>query len=471
MPSSFAWAGGAMVEVIFSFDTEDFVTPESDDVLLAIAETLTRHGVRASFAVVGDKARALWARGRRDVVEAVAKHDVQYHANTHLIWPRTTVELSRMDWDDGVDLVMQTERHGLEDVAEAFGQRPVAWVRCGGNWDPRLLYGLNLLGVKAYVPSQFTLPNGGPVWYVNTLNYRYTLAIERYFPVERSGGLCAELGRQKEALASSGAAIVAYAHPCMFATTTFYDLHNQLRPGVFRPKGEWRPAPLLERGEVARRLSLLEDLVRSALADPEIEVITHSEFIRRREEPRPWLERGQLRQAALAVRDRLDYVAAGAGYLSASDVFGALSLSLARYAETGVLPDLVPVRRLLGPAHTPPRLKGTFSLTAPQVAQACLAVEECLALEHRLPARPLLGGREVSPAAFLLAMVGAYVAIDGEQSEPVSVSAAPAYPRCQADLYREVRVRSSELPDDFEEGTIVTHTHLQTWSTRPAVRL
>ncbi|NLT41822.1 MAG: hypothetical protein GXX93_04045 [Anaerolineae bacterium] len=51
------------------------------------------------------------------------------------------------------------------------------------------------------------------------------------------------------------------------------------------------------------------------------------------------------------------------------------------------------------------------------------------------------------------------------------VRPTPAYPLCQAAIYANVRVRSSELPDDFQEGTIVTHTHLQTWTVRPAVRL
>ena len=225
-----------MTEFVFSFDTEDFVTPETDDALLAIAQLLTRQSIRASFAVVGDKARALWSRGRRDVIEALGRHDIQYHANNHLLWPQTTLELSRLGWDEGVDLVVDTERRGLADVAEAFGQRPVAYIRNGGNWDPRLLYGLNLLGIQGFVPSAYLLPEGGPLWYAGTLNYWYSIAMERFFG-KGAEALVAEFRSQKQRVAGSSTPIVAYAHPCMFITSLFYDLHNMPAHGVYRPRG------------------------------------------------------------------------------------------------------------------------------------------------------------------------------------------------------------------------------------------
>jgi len=456
--------------MIFSFDTEDFVTPESDDALLAIANLLSRAGIRASFAVVGDKARVLWTRGRKDVIDAVARHDIQYHANTHLIWPQTTLALSRMGWDEGIGLVMDSEQHGLEDVAEAFDQRPVAWIRCGGNWDPRLLYGLNLLGLKAYVPSQYLLPGGGPIWYVNTLNYWYSIALERYFRPEATGSdLGAEFRRHKEALSGKDVPIVAYSHPCMFTTAQFYDLHNQFRSGDFLPKNAWRPAPLLPRDEVRRRLGILEGLARMAASDPEVEIITHREFIGRREEQRRWLGREELLQAARGVRSRFDYLPLAEGYLSAADVFGALSLALRHHAVSGSLPDQVPVRRLIGPPATAPDLESSFQTTVERVEEASTQVEDEVDRGHRMPSRLILDGRAVPPSSFLMTMAEAVLSVASGSDSPIAVEPAPAFPRCQTDIYRNVRVSSSELPEDFEEGTIVTHTHLQTWTARPAV--
>ncbi|MGI6209983.1 MAG: hypothetical protein ACOYEW_17400, partial [Anaerolineae bacterium] len=202
--------------------------------------------------------------------------------------------------------------------------------------------------------------------------------------------------------------------------------------------------------------------------DPATEVITHREFIRRRVEAPRWLTRAELHRAAEAIRTRFDYQEMAPGWLSAADVFGALSSALVHRSRTGALPDAVPVRHLLGPPAPGPDLATPFTATAGQVADACSQVEEEASLRHRMPASVTLAGRSVSPAAFLMAMAGALAVTSAH--DPVEVAPAPPFPLCQETIYRSIRVRSSELPDDFEEGTIVTHTHLQTWTARPAVR-
>src|SRR4051812_47229458 len=75
------------VYVVLWFDTEDYITPESDDAALRIATDLTQLGVHATFKVVGQKARALELRGRRDVLRALSKHSIGYHSNYHSVHP------------------------------------------------------------------------------------------------------------------------------------------------------------------------------------------------------------------------------------------------------------------------------------------------------------------------------------------------------------------------------------------------
>ena len=58
------------VYVTLWFDTEDYILPQSDDAAKRLAETLTRLGVRATFKIVGEKARTLERRGRKDVTAA-----------------------------------------------------------------------------------------------------------------------------------------------------------------------------------------------------------------------------------------------------------------------------------------------------------------------------------------------------------------------------------------------------------------
>src|SRR5215471_1339682 len=71
------------VYVVLWFDTEDYVEPAADDAALRIAKDLTAEGVRATFKVVGEKARVMEKRGRSDVLLALSKHAIGYHSNWH----------------------------------------------------------------------------------------------------------------------------------------------------------------------------------------------------------------------------------------------------------------------------------------------------------------------------------------------------------------------------------------------------
>jgi hypothetical protein len=73
--------------VVLWFDTEDYIEPAADDAALRIAKDLTAEDVRATFKVVGEKARVLQKRGRTDVIAALSKHAIGYHSNWHSVHP------------------------------------------------------------------------------------------------------------------------------------------------------------------------------------------------------------------------------------------------------------------------------------------------------------------------------------------------------------------------------------------------
>ena len=58
------------MDLYLCFDVEDLVDPGADDPALDIAEMVAGEGVVASMCVVGEKARLLERRGRRDVIAA-----------------------------------------------------------------------------------------------------------------------------------------------------------------------------------------------------------------------------------------------------------------------------------------------------------------------------------------------------------------------------------------------------------------
>src|SRR2546425_400564 len=123
-PGFVAAGGPAKIYVILWFDTEDYILPASDDAALRIADFLTHEKIRATFKVVGEKARTLERRGRTDVIAALKKHEIGYHANFHSVQPTPAMYLSNLGWDEGIAEFDRRERPGFEDVKRIFGVPP-----------------------------------------------------------------------------------------------------------------------------------------------------------------------------------------------------------------------------------------------------------------------------------------------------------------------------------------------------------
>src|SRR6516162_3178626 len=108
------------VDVILWFDTEDYLSPADDDACKRLAEMLTERHIRATFKVVGEKARVLERRGRHDVIEALMKHDIGFHANFHSVHPAPTEYLADCGLLDGMAEFARREGPGAADVRRVF---------------------------------------------------------------------------------------------------------------------------------------------------------------------------------------------------------------------------------------------------------------------------------------------------------------------------------------------------------------
>src|SRR5437763_1374813 len=130
------------VKLILSFDTEDYETPASDDAEKGWAEMLMRYGLTGCFCVVGEEARALRDRGRRDVLAALARHEVAYHSDLHSAHPTHAEYLDTMGWPEGVRAVLEGEAQGIGDLRSLLGQQPSAYCKPGNSWGPQVSYAI-----------------------------------------------------------------------------------------------------------------------------------------------------------------------------------------------------------------------------------------------------------------------------------------------------------------------------------------
>src|SRR3989442_3571859 len=120
------------VYVLLWFDTEDYILPQSDDAAKRLAVFLSSQGIRATFKVVGEKARTLERRGRQDVIAALARHEIGYHSNTHSQHPTPAEYEAALDWSTGVGEFDRRERPRLDDVQPIPGPTPT----CHGQTRP-----------------------------------------------------------------------------------------------------------------------------------------------------------------------------------------------------------------------------------------------------------------------------------------------------------------------------------------------
>src|SRR5262249_35442392 len=160
------------INVILWFDTEDYLLPADDDASKRLAELLTQRGTRATFKVVGEKARVLEKRGRRDVIAALKKHDVGYHANFHSVHPTPSEYLADCGLLDGIAEFVRREGGGAADVRRVFGVKTLAcYGQPGSSWGAQTIAGLKQIGVAPHgVPCYVDEGDhvglkGKPFWY------------------------------------------------------------------------------------------------------------------------------------------------------------------------------------------------------------------------------------------------------------------------------------------------------------------
>jgi peptidoglycan/xylan/chitin deacetylase (PgdA/CDA1 family) len=455
------------VYVVFQLDTEDFVTPETDDVLLDLAKLFDKYGVRATFAVVGEKARVLRQRGRWDVIEALKRHDIAYQSNYHSLHPTIAEQLRDSGWDEGVKIVIDREEPGLRDLEEIFGKFPSAYIQPGGDWAPQVPYAMGKLGIPVYADGIF---EPQPFWFCGVLAVRYAL----YFD-ERRGpepgyldGLKARFEELYRSLLGSGGLLVVVLHPCMLRTDEFWDAVNFARGAM---PAEAKPAPLCSEEEYRARLRAFEDFVSFVVGHERVEVITYREL--------PGLYRGlevelsasDLATLANCLLEKPTYHVVGGKPVSLADAFGALSCSLSIYLEKGVLPSSVRPPFALGPLERPPKLEKGFEATVEEVAVAAAKAYSEVTARGAIPAEIRLSGKAVGSLSLLKAMANAYLQLrNGSRGfvEVPATSEEPAIPDAVFASRVESQWKWVIFPESFRSQRILDLTILQLWTLKPA---
>lgn len=232
-----------MLQLVLSFDTEDYVTPEAADAKKFWAEELSARGMRGSFQCVAEVIRVLQRRHREDVLEALARHEIGYHTNLHSAPPVPPPALEGIALAEGIEWVLQREAAGWGLVMETFRRVPVSYCPPGDSWTAHVLLALAAAGVKVWCAS-VPAKNLGPAWYCGLLAINYDFAFDSFM-----GEDAADEERFKRRFEETAAqkgpdgVMVVYTHPSRLMTTQFWDtpLYRGAHPQPV-PPAPLRPA-------------------------------------------------------------------------------------------------------------------------------------------------------------------------------------------------------------------------------------
>jgi hypothetical protein len=422
------------VYVILWFDTEDYILPASDDAARDVAAFLTREGIRATFKVVGEKARTLLARKRFDVIAALKKHEIGYHSNFHSTQPTPAMYLSNLDWDEGVAEFDRREGPGRADVERIFGQAPTCYGQPGSSWGPQSYGALNKWGMKVYLDGGSHVDlDGKPCYYAGLLNlYKLTHTLRADLNNPRALPAAEErfAAARRQLLAEGGGVISIYYHPCEWVHKEFWDGVN-FRRGANPPREAWKLPRQKTPDETKLSYRIFADYVRFMKRFPDVKFITASEAARLYRDPARGKRFGKaelqtIARAVLARPDEVSFQKHGSLTLTASEVFVLLNNYVAARTAGRALDNIVLSTTPYGPTGRLATLPAAVTTDASQFGRTSADVADFVHKQGRVPSAVWLGSTAVPPEAYLRAVAGVALALLEGKGAPAKVEVRPA---------------------------------------------
>ena len=419
------------VYVVLWFDTEDYLLPLDDDATLRLAEFLTREKIRATFKLVGEKARVLERRGRWDVLAALKKHEIGYHSNWHSVQPSPAMYLSDLGWHEGVAEFDRREGPGRDDVQRLLGVAPSCYGQPGSSWGPQVYGAMRKWGMNVYLDTgSHVRLDDKPYYYGGVLNlYRleHTLRTKLEGQGSRADAESRFLAARTKLHADGGGIVSIYYHPCEFVHREFWDGVN-FRNGANPPREQWRLPPTKTPEQSQTAYELFESYIHFIQRFPEVRFITANEaaVIYRDKAKGRRFSPAELKALAETVKEDVTFQRRGNMALSASEVFALLNTYVAQRG-TGHEPTFVAWQGTpYGPATAVASQAGPVTTDWSQFTRTAVDVADSLQRQGHTPPSIWLGSVAVPPEAYLNALARVTIELVDGKPPPQTIEIKPA---------------------------------------------
>ncbi len=471
----------APIYVTLWFDTEDYILPQSDDAAKRLAQTLTRLGVRATFKIVGEKARVLERRGRVDVIRALQQHDIGYHTDWHSRPPTVSVYLQNAGWEDGIAEFLRREGSGAGDLQRIFGAAPSCYGQPGSAWAPQAYPALRSLGIRVYLDEAAHVGlDGQPFYYGGLLNvFNLGLAVVR-MELGHPDNLARardQFQKARDKLRSQGGGTISiYYHPCEFVHAQFWDAVN-FSHGNNPIKSEWKLPPMKPAAEAEQGFADFEQYIRFIKEQAGIRFVTASDLSKlyTDEASEHRFTRSEMKELASGLRAGIGFQRIGDISVSAAELFWVFQQDIVGAVNSGALPSVDQMIQYLdGPGRTwriPSSGTQPALLPWPAFAEVVRDVEGYCRSRWRVPDEVWIGSTSISPESYLATIAALWEEIAQTGLVPGEVHILSG--RLTSDRY--VSQDSPRLwgwvifPEGFHAPVLMELARLQAWTLKPAL--
>ncbi len=478
------------LDIALFSDVEDIFSPPelgNDESIKQLATILTEEGLRANFLVIGDRALLLKERGRKDVIDSLAPHEVGLHTRSAR-HPEVPEYVAGKSWEDAVAECQKHEREGAEIIRNVFGKPCAALSTHNVFASPHSQHVAAMLGL----PYVYATPAAPPLyslsWYAGalglpydspTLNGKPILSYfegfdDRYPDTKQFEAYLRQLDGHIDACLKEGQPFLTLFvyHPQRLRLVDFIDIYWSPN-GVNYAKERWgmygRPRQYTPE-QVRTSLANFRRLARWIRNDPRLNVMSLHEVVQKYGKQPATIDREELTSAA-----RL--ITAGEEILihsrfSPSEILVGLARALVFSVDHHQLPSEVPRENVLGPTRNPiwiPELQGVTHQTLVRFAHQLL---DHLAATGQLPAtlgKPL---ERVGVNHLYRAFAEAHLALNsGSTLTEVTFHRIPPWPKIASSIgisYMKA-VEGEMMNPDTEVNTLYRDGKLQTWTLKPAV--
>ncbi len=484
--------------VFICFDTEDPINPEADDALLKLAKLYHRAGLPACFFMIGEKARVLRERGRKDVLDALRGHEIEYHGNYGFEFPEPALVYGNRDpWDQAVQKALVYETPGLCDVAEITGQFPVATCQHQNNHSPATTHAMCQTGVKVWngglgadmdglgwclgmfmVPRHARRVSSQGSW--SSFQFDPDRPRRRPLAMDPKVELKQFQQRFDAQLEQGHSHIIIIGHPTCWAMAEWWGWYDWSLPfrhagkasvaGTYPHGRRWERSVTRSPTDRDAHLAWTAAAARWLAKRSDIRVTTFADILTEHADPPGlWLSGARVRSIAKQILNRFDHTKTAGTTLSAADALFVLAQYIEFMLQQHRRPAHIQIRRTLGPVEE------VFISNAPVTFSRANLLISARQLVHyvnahgRLPPAIRAHNIDCGPGELLLGLAQAVAA--KSLPDRVTVQPTAGVPECAAmPCFARATAASISAPPGYEPTQIHMQGRQQSWSYRPAVR-